>query len=465
MTRKKKIGSLVAVVIMVAAGASIAFYEARKGIETVQAAPVGRKDLTSIVSATGEIRPKTYTNVLAEGFGKITEILAHEGQWVHQGDVLLRVESVQPAADVRAQQATIGAAQAALQAAEANLRAAQAGVAQQQANLDNAQFNWKQDQELYEASLISRQQYEAGKSAYDAARAAVAASQAQLGQARAQESQAKDNIHQAQAVLAHTADVLYKTTYRAPINGVVTYIAVRVGENVVPGIQNAQGAYLMTISDMSVVTAEVMVDETDIISVQLGQAADVQVDALPGRTFHGHVTQVGAQALIRSSGLATTQTTTGTAEAKDFKVIITLDNPPKDLSPGLTVTAKIQTAHKANVLAVPIQALVVRSQQQLAQDAEAAKKGGFQAVALADEEKKKTNGAGTQGDDVQGVFVIRNGRAVFAPVQTGIMGLTDIEVTKGLKAGDQIVVGSYQTLRALRAGAQVRIQQAPAATS
>ncbi len=463
MTRRRKILLFVGASVLVVAGVGVGVYQARKGIVPVQSGTVVRKNLTSTVSATGEIRPKNYTNVLAENFGKITEILVHEGQQVQRGDVLLRVEDIQPAANVRAQQAAIDAAQATLRAAEASFRASQATVAQQQANLDNAAFNWRQGQQLYESNLISRQQYESDKATYDGARASLAAARAQLAQARAQQSAARDNLHQQQAVLVGTEDILRKTTYRAPISGMVTYIAVRVGENVVPGIQNAEGAYLMTISDMSVVTAEVRVDETDILSVQDGQPSTIQIDALPDRTFRGKVTQVGTQAIIRSTGLATTQTTTGTAQAKDFKVIITLEHPPSDLRPGLTVTAKIETAHRSNVLAIPIQALVVRGRKQLEQEAAAAAKQGFEAVAMA--ASKTSDGKVPDSDNVQGVFVIRNQRAVFVPVETGIMGLTDIEVTKGLKAGDQIVVGSYQTLRTLKAGDRVRVEKTPAVTT
>jgi HlyD family secretion protein len=459
MTRGKKITWFVAFLALVAIAVGVAVYEVRKGIVSVQAAPVVRKDLTSLVSATGEIRPKNYTNVLAEGFGKITDILVHEGELVHRGDVLLRVESIQPAANVRAQQATVDAAQAAQRAAAASFRAAEAVVAQRQADLGNASFNWKQSQQLFEAGLISRQSYESSKATYDSAVAALAAAQAQLSQARAQQSQAGDNLHQAQAVLVGTQDILRKTTYRAPIDGLVTYIAVRVGENVVPGIQNAQGAYLMTISDMSVVTAEVLVDETDIINVRDGQSAQIQMDAFPDRSFVGHVTEVGTQAIIRSTGLATTQTTTGNAEAKDFKVIVTLDHPPSDLRPGLTVTANIQTAHASGVLTIPIQALVTRSRQDLKGQPGTA--GGVEAAALADQSSAGTS----DSTDVQGVFVIRNGRAVFVPVQTGIMGVTDIAVIQGLKEGDQIVVGSYQTLRTLRSGTKVQVQKAPIATT
>lgn len=459
MTKGRKISAILAAVAAIAIAASVSIYEYRKGIVSVQAAPVVRKDLTSIVSATGEIRPKNYTNVLAENFGRITRILVHEGELVRRGAILLKVQSIQPAADVRAQQAAIGAARAGERAAKANFEAAGAVVAQRQADLGKASFDWRQSQQLYESGLISRQDFEASKATYNGARAALGAAQAQLAQARAQQSQANDNLHQAQAVLVADEDILRKTTYRAPISGMVTYIAVRVGENVVPGIQNAQGAYLMTISDMSVVTAEVRVDETDIISVQNGQRAQVKIDALPDQTFAGRVTAVGTQAIIRSTGLATTQTTSGNAEAKDFKVIITLEHPPPDLRPGLTVTANIETAHASGVLAIPIQALVTRSRQRIEQQAKTGD-SGLEAAALPD----GPPAGGQDSPDVQGVFVIRHGRAVFVPVQTGIMGVTEIAVTQGLQEGDRIIVGSYQALRTLQPGTRVRVEKQPPIT-
>ncbi|HEV2386208.1 MAG TPA: efflux RND transporter periplasmic adaptor subunit [Candidatus Acidoferrales bacterium] len=460
MKKSAKIGLSLAG-FAVAVTAAVVVYQKRKGIQAVQAAAVGRRDLTSLVSATGEIRPLTYTNVLAEGFGRITEIDVHEGQWVHKGDLLMRVESVQPAADVRAQEAASNSSQAAIRAAQANLRANQAVVAQRQADLDKARFDWEKGQSLFNDKLISRQDYEGLKSAFNAAQAALAAAQAQLAQARAQQAQAEGTFDQARAILAHAEDVLRKTTYRAPIAGMVTYIAVRVGEDVVPGIQNAEGAYLMTISDMSVVTTEVRVDETDIVNVRSDQLVTIQIDALPGKTFTGHVTEVGTQAILRSSGLVTTQTTSGNAEAKDFKVVVTLDHPPKDLLPGLTTTAKIETAHRSNVLAVPIQALVVRTRQQL-QASQPAGEGGGTATTMAASPPQPD---GKQPESLQGVFVLRDRRAIFVPVQTGIMGVTDIEITQGLRAGDQIVVGSFKTLRTLRSGAEVRIEKAPPTTS
>jgi len=227
---------------------------------------------------------------------------------------------------------------------------------------------------------------------------------------------------------------------------------------VVPGIQNAEGSFLLTISDMAIVNAEVMVDETDIPSVKAGQVADVTIDAYPGQIFKGHVADVGEEAILRTSGLATTQETSANSqEARDFKVHVRLDNPPKGTRPGLSCTAKIQTAHRDGVLTIPIQALAMRSREELKADQEKNKNKNESGVTLA-AAKPATNPDGTPAnDDVQGVFVVRNGKAVFVPVQTGITGITDIEVTSGLKPGDVIVTGSYKALRTLRSGTTVKV--------
>ena len=281
--------------------------------------------------------------------------------------------------------------------------------------------------------------------------AALNASKAQVEQSRAAREQSRFGMDQSNAVLRHTQDILRKTTYTAPIDGIVSYIAVRIGENVVPGIQNAEGSFLMTISDMSIVTAEVKVDETDITNVRQGDPANVTIDAIPGTTFKGHVSQVGDLAILRSSGqAATTQTTANTQEARDFKVVVTIDNPPDGLRPGLSASAKIETAQKKDVLTVPIQALAVRTQS----DLDEAQKEKNSSVTLA---APKPAGDARVKKDVQGIFVIRGKKAEFIPVQTGISGVTDIEVTSGLKDGDEIVIGNYKALRTLRPGASIKV--------
>ncbi|MGH9718354.1 MAG: efflux RND transporter periplasmic adaptor subunit [Candidatus Acidiferrales bacterium] len=424
-------------------------YQMNAGVVTVQTGQAIRQDLTSVVTASGEIRPKNYTNVLGEGMGRITQIAVQEGEDVKRGDVLLRLDNVQPGANVVAQKASIDASTSAMKVASANYQSALATLSEQQANLDKAKFDWQRSQELFKDQLIAKQDYDASKATYDSAVASVTAAKAQLAASRASRNQANYNQKQAEAVLTAQQDILNKTVYRAPINGIVSYIAVRLGENVVPGIQNAQGSFLMTISDMSVVTAEVMVDETDITNVKNGQPANVTIDALPGQTFKGHVTEVGELAILRTSGeAAMEETTADTQQARDFKVIVTLDHPPASLRPGLSATAKIQTAHKNNVLTIPIQALAERTQEEL----DEAKDGQSGNVTLA---AANENAASTK--EIQGVFVIRDSKALFVPVQTGITGVTNIEVTKGLQPGDIIVTGSYKALRTLRPGTKVKI--------
>lgn len=455
MKKWKKIAIIVGVVLVVLIGVQITIRQMNKDVVTVQTAKAGKQDLTSMVSGSGEIKPKTYTNVLGEGFGKIVEIAVKEGDAVRKGDVLLRLENVQPTADVEAQQAALGSSEAAVRSAEANYRSAQAELAQRKADLERAKFDWDRAENLFKNELISKQEYDARKAAADSSTAAVDASAARVQQTRAELERSRSQLQQMHAVLSRTRDVLRKTTYTAPINGVVTYLAVRVGENVVMGIQNSPGSYLMTISDMSTVTAEVKVDETDIVSVKYAQECDVTIDAIPGKSFKGRVTEVGTQAVLRTSGLASTQSTSGSQEAKDFKVVITLDQPPATLRPGLSTTAKIKTAERKDVLAIPMQALAVRSRKDLEEAEKEAAAKGVQGVTLA--AAKSADGSDPKKDEIQGVFVIREKKAQFVQVETGITGVTDIEITSGLKEGEEIVTGSYRALRTLRPGARVKI--------
>jgi HlyD family secretion protein len=215
------------------------------------------------------------------------------------------------------------------------------------------------------------------------------------------------------------------------------------------GIQNSLGSTLMTIADMSIITAEVEVDETDIVNVQMGQPAEVSIDAIPKQTFKAVVTEIGDNAIVRSTGVSTSQQTTASQEAKDFKVVVTLENPPSEVRPGLSATAKITTASRSNVVSIPIQALTIRRKADL--QAASGEKDSVQAAAPQNEASKDSK------EEIQGVFVIRNRKAEFVPVGTGIAGTTDIEVLSGLKEGDEVVTGSYKVLRTLRPGASVKV--------
>jgi HlyD family secretion protein len=426
---------------------------ANKGVVTVQTAKVAPAEtLTSQVTASGEIKPTTYTNVTAQGFGRITSIVVKEGDHVKKGDVLLTQDNIQANADVQAQAASATSAESGVQASEASYRAAQADLIQQQANLEKAKLDYDRGQSLYKDGLIPKQDFDQRKTGYDAQVAAVDSSKARVLQIKASMDQMRAQLSQSRAMLVHSQDILHKTTYTSPINGIVSYLPERIGDYVVPGIQNSNGSFLMTLSDMSIVTAEVKVDETDIVSVKNGQDADVTIDAVPGKIFKGKVTEIGSQAVLRTSGLATTQSTTSNQEAKDFKVVVTISDPPENLRPGLSTTAKIKTAEKKNVLAIPIQALAVRTRKDMEEAKKNATGSGVTLAApppAAPGDPKK--------DEIQGVFVVHGKKAVFRPVETGITGVTDIEITKGLQQGDEIVIGSYKALRTLKPEASVKV--------
>jgi HlyD family secretion protein len=447
---------LVTILAVVAVAGLVAFfiYRQQAAYTKVLTAKVTRQDLATVVSGTGQIKPKTYVNVGATSFGRITHLLVKEGDHVTKGQVIATVESVQPEANVDAQKATIAAAKTDITSYIAAEKTGEANVQHARADLEQKRLDWERAQGLYKAGILARQDFDAKKAAYDTDVASLDQSVAQLNQAKAQTASARGHLRTQVATLRYNQDALNKTVSVAPFDGIVTNLPVREGETVVVGIQNAEGSTLMTLADMSVITAEVKVDETDIVNIQIGQPADVTVDALPGKVFKGHVTLVGDQALLRSTGVATSQSTTGTEEAKDFKVVVTLDNPTSELRPGLSTTAKITTARKSSVLSLPIQALTMHNPE----DDKA--KGGVQAASP----------AGSKNASVQGVYVIvkEKGklRARFVPVTTGITGATDIEALSGLTEGQEIVTGPYKTLRALKGNALVKRDTAkPAATS
>ncbi|HEX3967747.1 MAG TPA: efflux RND transporter periplasmic adaptor subunit [Edaphobacter sp.] len=457
----KKIIIVVAVVLVLAGIVVGSILHGQSSVTKVATGKAVTQDLTAVVDGTGQIKPKTYVNVGATAFGRITHLYVKEGDHVKAGTVLATVENVQPTATVAAQQATIAAAHTDITSFLAAEKTAEANIAQGQADLEQKKLDFNRAQALYNDKLIAKQDFDSKKAAYDMAVATLAQRQAALAQSRAQTESQRGHANQAIASQRANYDALDKTVSRAPFNGLVTNVPVREGETVVVGIQNAEGSTLMTLADMSVITAEVKVDETDIVNVQMNQPVDVTVDALPGRVFKGHVTEVGDQALLRTTGIATSQSTTGTEEAKDFKVVVTLDKAVggsmEELRPGLSATAKITTANKPNALTIPIQALVQRDPAiEKTFAANSGKSPAGSAVAPA--------GAAAKSQLVQGVYVLRNDhnklRAEFVPVTTGITGATDIEVLGGLKDGDQIVTGRYRILRALKSGTAVKVDNA-----
>jgi HlyD family secretion protein len=455
----KKILIISGVILVAAAVIGFTIVRAQSGYTKVLTAKAVRENLVSVVSGTGHIQPKTYVNIGATSFGRITHLYVKEGDRVKKGQVLATVESVQAQAGVEAQQASIRSADTDIASYLAAENTAQATVEHSVADLNQKLLDWQRAQALYKAELIAKSEYDSKKAAYDTDVATLAQSKAALVQARAQTASARGKLGTAVANLTSDKDLLNKTVSAAPFDGIVTNMPVREGETVVVGIQNAQGSTLMTLADLSVITAEVKVDETDIVNVAMGQPVDVTVDALPGRVFLGQVTEVGDQAILRSTGIASSQSTTGTEEAKDFKVVVTLTNPPPELRPGLSATAKITTARKQNIVAIPIQALTMR-------DPSAPNGGTIQTVNAA----SNADGSPAAASDktTQGVFLLRSRggklESQFVPVATGITGATDIEVTSGVNAGDEIVIGPYQVLRTLKNDVKVKRDNAAAAS-
>src|ERR1700678_341057 len=443
----KKVLIGVGAALMLVVIVSVTVYQSRKNLVTVQSGKVLKENLASVVSASGEVKPKTYVNIGANAFGKIIKLHVKEGDHVKKGQLLAQLENVQSSADVNATRASVQAPQTDASARDAPLNTSFADLNRAKSDAEHAKLDWDRAQGLYHAALIAKQDYDVKKAAWDSAVAGLAQAEAKVAQAKAEKDSADKHITQNQANLTRVADVLQKTTYEAPFDGVITNLPVREGETVVIGIQNSMGSTLMTIADMSVITSEVKVDETDIVNVRLGQPADVTIDAIPHKIFHGVVSEIGDNAIVRSTGVATSQATSTSEEAKDFKVVVTLTDPPPDLRPGLSSTAKITTATRREVLSIPIQALTVRTRADLVPKDD---KGAVQAAgAPADASKLK--------EEVQGVFVIRSKKALFVPVETGISGTTDVEVTKGLQDGDEVITGSYKVLRTLKPGTAVKI--------
>jgi HlyD family secretion protein len=346
-----------------------------------------RQDLTSIVSASGEVRPKKSVNISSQIAGRVVLIGVEEGQQVKAGDFLLKLESTQYEANAERDRAIIQTLKADQIRADAVL------------NKDDRFY--ERQKKLYDAELISAGSLDSAKAQRDVSQANYDAILFQ--------------IKQAQASLQSTLDMLKKTEYYSPIDGIITSLQVEEGETALVGTMNNPGTILMTISDLSVMEVEVEVDETDVVGVRIGQKAEVRVDAFPEENIQGDVTEIGSSAL---------QNLTSVDESKDFKVVITLKNPPPGLKPGLSASADIITAQKKDVLAIPISALVL----------------------------KETEGQDSAKDKQQeeGVYLVQDSRVKFAPVQKGIMGELMIEIISGLQEGQQVVIGPYSALRQLK---------------
>jgi HlyD family secretion protein len=449
----KKIAIIVGVIVLLGAIVGFTVNQSQKNVVTVQTGKVAKQDISSQVTASGQIKPKTIVNVGANAMGRIVRLFVKEGDTVKKNQVLAQLENVQSAADVAMTKATLDSSQTDAVAAQAALNTAEAQFKSSAAELERTKLDYERYQGLFKAQLVSKADFDTKKGAYEVAEATHAQDAARIAQSKAQVDSANGRVGQSRASLTRVDDILSKTTYTAPFNGTVTNLPVHEGETVVMGIQNSPGSTLMTVADMSVITAEVQVDETDIVNVKLDQPAEVTIDAIPNQVFKGRVSEIGDNAIIRSTGVSTSQSLSGGQEAKDFKVVITLTDPPSNLRPGLSATAKITTGLAHDAVAIPIQALTMRDKNDLDAQKKATKPVDKTAPAVS---TKKEN------TDIQGVFVVKNKKAEFHEVVTGLTGSTEIQVKSGLEAGDEIITGSYKVLKTLRNGAGVKVDNSVA---
>jgi HlyD family secretion protein len=470
---------VVLLLLAVAAGGAITWQALKptppKKVVTARAETVAR--LRHLVTATGEVRAKEFVDIQAEVDGVITELLVHEGDTVQKGDVLLRLEELQLRAQEDAAKAQVGASAADAENAEVGIATAEANLASERTALanvrveveqskitrDRALASFQRKEELFQSHLIGSEEYEIASAEARLATQRLEFSEARILQAeanlhamatrvdaaKAMRDAARSRVDASKAQLAGATDRVGKTVLRAPLSGLITKLNVEKGERAVPGIQSNPIATLMTIADMSVIEAEIQVDEADIVHVTLEAPAEVEVDAMRDVKFAGVVTEIGhspIQAL--SSGSSSSQN----QEGKDFKVVVRLLAPSPQLRPGFTATAEIVTAVRTDCLVVPLQALTAR---EVEFDAE----GGY----VAPPEHADTAAAPMSAErrqrlkEVEGVFLLQDGRARFRPVTTGITGEMDIEVLGGLLAGDVVVSGPYQALRTLKEWDRIQV--------
>lgn len=464
MKTKWKVVTGILVLAAVAGGTVASIQYRQRGQVTIQTAAASKGTLTALVTASGEIKPKTYTNLAANAQGRIVALMVAEGDHVRKGQVVAKIESVQAQADLDAQRANVASAEADAASTEAGLKIQddsmaiqEATIARTKTQMELAKINFNRVAELWEAQVIARQEYDQRRAEYEQQQAALREADLRLTQMKSQRAQtlaqitsSQRRVAQIQAQMKRLEDVLEKFDVIAPLDGIVTNLPVRIGETVVPGIQNSAASAVMTIADMSLITAEVKVDETDIVNLKIGQSANITIDAIPDKTFPGRVIEIGNTAILRSTG-AVAANNTSSNEAKDFKVIVALDDPPDTVRPGLSCTAKVTIATREDVIKIPIQALTVRQKGDLEEAANKNKKDAKDnnPIDIAKQQERR--------EEVTGVFVIKDGVANFRPVETGITGATDIEITKGLDPSELIMVGPYQSIRNLRPGSKVNI--------
>jgi HlyD family secretion protein len=442
VSRRKKILIGVAIVLVGAAVVGANFYFKKKDGIVVTAEAVRARDLEAIVSASGKLQAKRFVNMSAVQMGRVTRLAVEEGDRVKAGQFLLQI-------DPNILRGSVQRGEAAVAGARSGLEQARVGVATAEANLTLARDQAKRQRELWKEGLTTRE-------ALDQAESLLAVRETELQAAQSEVQSRQHMIQQESASLSTSRYNLDQVTLSAPFDGIVTRRNIEEGENVVVGTMNNAGTQLLTVADMSIVEAELEVDETEIPSVKIGQRAKVTIDAISGETFPGKVTEIG------NSPLQTAAQEQAGQQATNFKVVVTLDKAPEAVRPGFTCSAEITTGTRTQAVAVPIQAMAVR---ELVYD-----KAGKIVRPPKDDKKKRSRSPeptvsaaelepGQTRKEVEGAFLMRDGIATFVPVKTGIAGDKYFEVLSGLKAGDQVITGPYNNVRNIKDGDTVRLEE------
>jgi HlyD family secretion protein len=445
MSRKKKVWIGVGILVVLGAVAFANFRFKRVDGITVNVEAVQTRKLDAIVSASGKIEPKRSVNISADTSGRVTDLAVNEGDIVKEGQFLLQIDPRNLRTRVQSGEASLGAARSQAEQMTLALESARTSLRQ-------AEDNFKRQQELWKGGLTTKETLEKTENELKMRRADLASQEQQI---RTQQLR----MAQERATLESAKTDLSKVRIESPINGIVTRRNIEAGETAVVGTMNNAGTVLLTIADMSLIEAEVEVDETDIPDVQIGQPAKVTIDAMPGKTFTARVTEIGNSPIQTGTGQAQSS-----AQATNFKVVLTVEGEIPNVRPGFTCTAEITTATRDSAIAVPIQATTVR---EMVVD----EKGAIVREQGPSQDTRTKTAAGTlqaselkpghERKEIEGVFLVRDGKAVFEAIKTGIAGEKYFEVVSGLKEGDSVITGPFSSVRELRDGAAVKVEAAP----
>ena len=445
---RKNVLIIIGVVLVAGAIVGANLYFRRDTGVTVTTETIKTRDLEAVVSASGKIQPKRLVNITAETTGRVVNLAVNEGDRVRVGQFLLQI-------DPKNLRSRVDNSEASLQVAAVSLDQMRQSVETAKVQLEQAKQTLARQQGLWKQQLTTRAELERAENDVKTAESSL---QERDKSAKAQESR----IMQERAALDSAKYDLSKVRIESPIDGIVTRRNIQEGETAMIGTMNNAGTVLLTLADMAIIQAEVEVDETNIPNVKIGQTAKITIDAVPDKSFKGHVTEIGNSPIQAASGQ------TSTTQATNFKVVVVLDEKVPEVRPGFTCTADVTTATRKAVTAVPIPSVAVREltydqNNQIVRENRDQKRrrrgssGGSVVDPVASAEELKP---GQTRKETEGVFIIRDGKSTtveFLPIKMGIAGDKYFEVLQGLKAGDQVVTGPYNSVRNIADGDAVKI--------